>query len=86
MLSQDIRNLRAAMEAALADGRFTLSTMVLTLQRLDALADQAAAMEGTVVPFPARAGDADLPANVVRIARKLDRAGVRVGLPEGGAA
>ncbi|MDX9862177.1 MAG: hypothetical protein RBS99_14805 [Rhodospirillales bacterium] len=86
MLSESIRNLRATLRSTYVEGRLTRQTLELALERLAALADQAEALEGSAIAPAALLNDANTPSNVVRLARKLDRAGVTVGLPEGGAA
>lgn len=87
MLSEDIRNLREALKSALDEDRLTRTTMELTIWQLKALAEAAEALEGRAIPPAAQLNDANAPANVVRLAQKLDRAGVTVGVqagPEGG--
>ena len=82
MLSGDIRNLRSTLGAALAERRLYPSLMDLALQRLDALADQAAAIEDMVIPLGGQLNEHNMPANVVRLAGKP--AGAAAGLPKGG--
>lgn len=86
MLSEKIRNLRSTLRAALDEGRLTRSTVKIALERLGALADQAEVLEGLTIPLGEQLNDANIPDNVVRIASKLDRLGVRVGVGDGGAA
>lgn len=86
MLSQDIRNLRSTLRAALDEGRLTRSTVEIALERLGALADQADVLEGLTIPLGEQLNEANTPDNVIRIASRLHRLGVRVGMNEGGAA
>ncbi|WP_316978013.1 hypothetical protein [Shumkonia mesophila] len=84
MLSQDIRNRAATLRRALETGHLTLAMLVTALDDFDLDADRVEAMEDLALPLPAQLNDANTPANVVRLARKLDRAGVTLGLPAGG--
>ena len=82
MLSEKIRNLATALENRCDNETLTIDLVRLAVDRLCGLAEEVKAMEMSVPAVPLRL-PANLPPNVVRLARKLDRSGVTVGLPPG---
>jgi hypothetical protein len=85
MLSDNIDALRASM-AAYSDTGMVLEAPAVTniCMLLASFSHDARQLEQAVVPAPVRLTGRDLPENVVRLAEKLHRQGVRVGVPSGG--
>ncbi len=82
MLSEKIRNLKTTLEQALNEDRVTRDMMEITLQRLAAIAEQAEILENSAIPLPAQLTDDNVPFNVFRLAERLHRGGVTVGIPK----
>lgn len=86
MLSHDMRNLAAALELGADAGHLTANDLREISSRLVDLAGQVRHLEDAVPSNAARMVvevSAELPSNVVALARKLGRKGVTVGLPAG---
>lgn len=90
MLSEKLANLAAALRARMHDGTLNGQMMDAALDRLAVMAEDVRELELTAVADPAKLTEADLPENVIRLARVLHRQGVTVGPPpepkNGGAA
>ena len=82
MLSEKIRNLAVALKSRCDDETLTVDVVRLAVNQLHGFAEDAKAMERSVPAVPALL-PVKLPPNVVRLACKLDRSGVTLGLPPG---
>ncbi len=89
MLSEELRNLSRNF-SDLADRGFVVQMSGEQAEHyaavLKGLAEQAEALEAAQIPEPLQMNDGNLPANVLRIARRLDRQGVTAGYPPAGGA
>lgn len=80
MLSEDLKNTGRRYAAYLDTGLIMTESHVANLVSFfEAAATMARQLEAAQVPASARLTDDDLPANVINIARVLDRRGVRTG-------
>lgn len=89
MLSGDIKSL-ARTFSALADKGVVIQISGEQAGHfatvLGSLADQAEALENAQIPVPLQLNDDNCPGQVLRLARRLHRKGVRVGYPPAGGA
>lgn len=81
MLSENLRNLKGALSSALDEDRLTEEMLRLAVERIGDLADQAEIMENSAIPLAAQLNDWNLHPNVIRLADRLHRRGVTVGMP-----
>jgi len=85
MINVKLRNLAGTLARHAEEGTLTPEVFRLALAQMRDLAVDVEALENRTVPPAPRLPD-ELPPNVIRMARTLDRQGVTLGPPEGGAA